>query len=176
MSGPVVGAAGAPGVSGPEVRPTETGIVAPAAQGAATILLVEDGAADAHLVCIALAGLPGVGWLHVARTGEEALRFLSGGGAPRRTPPPDLVLLDLNLPGIDGWVVLARIRADRRLLDLPVIVLTSSANPIEAHRAYEAGANGYVTKPLDLEAYLSTLRSLVQYWLAILRRPDATGG
>lgn len=138
---------------------------------AATILLVEDSAADAHLVRVALVDLPGLGGLHVARTGEEGLRFLQREGEHRDARIPDLVLLDLNLPGLDGRGVLARIRGDRDLHNIPVVVLTSSADPGDVRGAYEAGANCFVTKPLDLDEYLSTMRAVVQFWMAIGTRP-----
>ena len=137
----------------------------------ATVLLVEDSAADAELARLALAGVPALGSLQLARTGEEALRFLRRVGEHRDAPRPDLVLLDLNLPGVDGREVLVAIRADPALRALPVVVLTSSADPADVEAGYRAGANSYVTKPFGLDEYLSTLHALAQYWLTIATLP-----
>lgn len=126
------------------------------------ILLVEDDAADAELALRALASLA----LAVRRVadGETALADLRS-ASPRARPR--VVLLDLKLPGIDGFQVLAAIRAEPAICMLPVVVLTSSREDRDVERSYALGANGYVVKPVDSVRFGNTLREIGAYWTAL---------
>lgn len=135
------------------------------------ILLVEDNAADADLTREALADSDRLASLHVARDGADAIAFLRRQGQHADAPSPDLILLDLNLPGLDGRAVLTAIRGDPALREIPVVMLTSSSAPQDVSDAYRLGANCYVTKPLDLARYLSTIRAIEQYWSEVATLP-----
>lgn len=135
------------------------------------ILLVEDNEADADLTREAFVGGMFHSELHVVRDGRSALAFLRQEGAYAGAPPADLVLLDLNLPGMDGRMVLDAVKSDPRLRHVPVIVLSSSAAPADIHAAYGAGANCYVTKPVGLREFLSTVRAVERFWIGIATLP-----
>lgn len=110
------------------------------------ILLVDDSDADVYLFEEAFRALQGVHEVEIARNGEEALQYLQA-AAPNGLPA--LILLDLNLPKVDGFEVLRAIRSDAKLRAIPVIVLSSSSDRHQVRRAYEMGANAYIVKPLD---------------------------
>ncbi len=135
------------------------------------ILLVEDNPADVRLVREALAegGVPAR--LHWMPSGETALGFLRREGDRAASPRPDLVLLDLNGPGLHGLEVLAAIKRDPDLLSIPVVVLTSSAARADVLAAYAAHANSYVVKPDDYEQFLALVASLCSYWLTAVMPP-----
>jgi len=141
------------------------------------ILLVEDNPDDALLVSKAaqatLAGIP----VSIVTNGAEAIRYLQGDGpyAERALHPfPDIILLDLNLPLMNGFEVLHWIRSQAGLKRLPVIVLSGSLLPEDTQRAYEAGANSYLVKPVDLSGMLQTIKNMGDFWLRGTRLPDAT--
>jgi two-component system response regulator len=138
------------------------------------ILLVEDNPDDADLTVRALKKNNLANELVIARDGVEALELLHGEGANRRLQP-QLVLLDLNLPGIDGIEVLRRIRADERTRLLPVIVLTSSAEERDVIQGYRLGANSYVRKPVDFLQFTEAVRTLGLYWLVLNISPMPPG-
>jgi two-component system response regulator len=134
------------------------------------ILLVEDSDDDIELTLRAFEKTRLANELVVARDGEEALDFLfaSGPHAGRAaTRMPELVLLDLKLPGMDGHGVLSRVRADERTRRLPVVVMTSSAEPDDIERSYELGANSFVRKPVDFAEFTEAARQLASYWLGL---------
>ena len=132
------------------------------------ILLVEDLDADAVLLREALVDV-GLGRdLKVAESGEEALAELQSG-----RPLPSLVLLDLNLPGVSGRDVLDRIRADPRLGELPVVVLSTSNAPADIAFAYGHRANAYVRKPNGFEALASVARAIQDFWVRTATLPSA---
>lgn len=137
------------------------------------ILLVEDNPADARLVREALAERGVSAALHWVASGEDALSFLRPAdgqdGAARRA---DLVLLDLNLPGLNGHELLAEIKGDPALLRIPVVVLTSSANPSDVLAAYGAHANAYLIKPEDYDEFLSLVGSIRNHWLTSVLLPS----
>jgi CheY-like chemotaxis protein len=115
---------------------------------------------------------------HVA-DGGAVLDYLSGRGGyeDRATHPvPDLLLLDLNLPGIDGLTVLERIKKVPRLRLIPVLVLTSSTDVRDVRRAYEGHANGYLVKPRDYEKFRELMKDVWRFWLRCNRRPQESGG
>lgn len=135
------------------------------------ILLVEDSADDVELTTLAMrqAGLDFP--LVVARDGAQALEHLNG--TDPEAALPAMVLLDLNLPVITGLEVIRKIRAEPRTRCIPVIVLTSSMHPLDIRRSYEAGANAYLRKPLELAAFSKVLKCLAEFWLEFNLRPDA---
>lgn len=136
------------------------------------ILLVEDSPADVDLTREALADAKVHNNLHVVGDGVEALAFLRHEGRYADAPHPDLILLDLNLPKKDGREVLAEIKADPLLRRMPVVVLTTSAAEQDILQSYDLHANCYVTKPVDLDAFIHVVRSIEDFWLAIVRLPS----
>lgn len=135
------------------------------------ILLVEDNPADMRLVREALAESTVEATLHWVADGGAALDFLHRRGAHAQAPVPDLVLLDLNLPGIGGKEVLAEIKRDPLLGSVPVVVLTSSAARQDVLDAYRAHGNAYMVKPTDFEDYLSLVSRIESYWLDAVLLP-----
>lgn len=131
------------------------------------ILLVEDNAADVRLTQEALQEGKVRNNLTVARDGVEALEILQRPGASR----PDLILLDLNLPRKDGREVLATLKADPALKHIPVVVLTTSSAEVDILKSYQLHANCYITKPVDLEQFVSVVRSIDEFWLTVVKLP-----
>lgn len=129
-----------------------------------TILLVEDNADDEQLTLRAMrqSDIPNI--IRVARDGAEALDKLFGAAETRL---PDLVLLDLKLPKVNGLEVLQKIRADERTKTLPVVVLTSSDEERDIVDSYELGANSYIRKPVDFDQFIDAVRQLGLYWLSM---------
>ncbi len=136
------------------------------------ILLVEDSPSDADLTEEALSDGKVLNHLHWVEDGVEALAFLRRQGKYADAPRPDLILLDLNLPKKDGRDVLAQIKADPRLKLIPVIVLTTSAAERDILKTYELNANCYVTKPIDLEQFISVVKLIETFWLAVVKLPS----
>jgi CheY-like chemotaxis protein len=130
------------------------------------ILLVEDSPSDAALIERALREAAIPHRLTIATDGCRALDFLRG-----PDPEPDLVLLDLNLPGFDGWQVLDAIKSDAELCRLPVVVLTTSRRDEDIARTYQVGANTYFQKPEDFAAYGELVSLLHRYWHQTALRP-----
>jgi two-component system, response regulator len=141
--------------------------------GARVILLVEDNPDDEELTLRALAKSNIVNPVIVARDGVEALDYLHGRGAYAGRDvldQPQVVLLDLKLPRIDGLEVLRQLRADARTRRLPVVILTSSAEDQDLTAGYELGANSYVRKPVDYTTFVDAVAQLGRYWL-VLNQP-----
>jgi CheY-like chemotaxis protein len=136
------------------------------------ILLVEDNPGDVRLTVEALREGKVHNHLSVARDGVEALAFLRREGEFADAPRPDVILLDLNLPKKDGREVLAEIKADERLRRIPVVVLTTSKAEEDILRSYALHANCYVTKPVDLEQFITVVRSIEDFWFSIVRLPN----
>ena len=137
------------------------------------VLLVEDNPDDAELTVRAFAKNR-LATVEVVTDGEAALDFLFRTGAYSTRPAgpaPDVVLLDLNIPKIDGLGVLKRLRADEHTRHVPVVVLTSSNEESDIIRSYDLGANSFVRKPVDFEAFLDAARQLGLYWL-VLNQPS----
>ena len=146
---------------------------------AKTILLVEDNPDDQRLTQRALNKNNIANTVVVAEDGAQALAYLFGTGeyADRDTSIlPAVVLLDLNLPKIDGLTVLERIRADPRTRQLPVVILTSSIEEQDVSRSYQSGVNSYVRKPIDFVEFVAAARQLGIYWLALNHPPPPGGG
>ena len=138
---------------------------------AAKVLLAEDNDNDVELTRIGfdMAGLP-VQLYHVA-DGEECLAFLRREGLHADAPLPDLVLLDLNMPRMDGRQVLQALKNDARLRRLPIVVLTSSEADADVLAAYDLGCNAYVVKPLAFEQFARVVRTLAEHWFATVALP-----
>lgn len=143
------------------------------------ILLVEDNADDELLTLRALKKNNIANEVVVARDGVEALDFLFGEGTYAGRDPydtPELILLDLKLPRIDGLEVLRRIRSDERTKLLPVVILTSSKEDQDIINGYSLGANSYTRKPVDFNQFMEAVRQLGLYWLVLNERaPKPTG-
>ena len=135
------------------------------------VLLIEDNADDATLTTRALEQAKVRNRVRLAVTGLEALAMLRREGPYANTPRPDLILLDLNLPGKDGRAVLAEIKVDDELRDIPVVVVTGSSTPADVVQSYRLHANAYVTKPIDAQAFLEAVNSIERFWLQIVRLP-----
>ena len=134
------------------------------------ILLVEDNSRDEALTRRALKKSNIVNEVVVARDGVEALDYLFGTGTHTgrdMTVKPQLILLDLKLPKLDGLQVLQRVRADERTKRLPVVVFTSSSEEEDMIKSYDLGANSYVRKPVDFEQFLEATKQLGLYWLVL---------
>ena len=147
----------------------------PSPQESAVILLVEDNEDDALFVKRAFARNKIVNPLMVIKNGQEALLYLEGAGRygdRERFPLPRLVLLDLKLPGIDGFEVLAWIRQRPEFRTLRVIVLTSSNAIRDVNRAYQLGANSFLVKPTDFEDLVTLTQALRGYWIFLDKAPD----
>jgi two-component system response regulator len=142
------------------------------------ILLVEDNPDDEALTIRALKKNNISNDLSVVRDGAEALEFLfcTGAYADRdRNEKPQLILLDINLPKLDGLEVLRRIRADENTRLLPVVILTSSKEEQDLIKGYSLGANSYVRKPVDFDRFVEAVRQLGLYWLILNEAPPTRG-
>ena len=135
------------------------------------IRLVEDSPADVRLTREALKEAKVLNMLHVVQDGVAAMDFLHKKGPYAGKPTPDLILLDLNLPKKDGREVLAEIKQDENLKRIPVVVLTTSRAEEDVVRSYNLHANAYVTKPVNLKQFLEVVRSIEQFWLAVVTLP-----
>ena len=135
------------------------------------ILLVEDNPGDVDLTREALERAKVANRLHVLDDGAEAIEFVFRRGRYADAPRPDIILLDLNLPKKDGRQVLAEIKADRELAEIPVVVLTTSQADEDILRAYQLHANCYITKPVDFGQFLRVVESIEEFWLTIVKLP-----
>lgn len=136
------------------------------------LMLVEDNPGDVDLTLEALRELKLHNRISVAHDGVEALARLTRHPPHADHPRPDLILLDLNLPRMDGRELLAAIRGDPALSSIPVIVLSSSAAERDIAGIYALHANCYVTKPVELEDFLAVIRSIQHFWLTVARLPS----
>jgi CheY-like chemotaxis protein len=136
------------------------------------ILLVEDNAGDVRLTQEVLKDSKVRNNLTVASNGEEALHCLRKQGKFKDCLRPDLILLDLNLPVKDGREVLAQIKEDPDLKRIPVVILTTSKAEEDILKTYNLHANCYVTKPVDLDQFVKVVKSLEDFWLAIVKLPN----
>lgn len=142
------------------------------------ILLVEDNRMDVELTLDAFREVRLMNPVHVAPNGQDALDYLFGRGkyADRETYPlPRLILLDLKLPGIDGFEVLRQIKAAPILKRLPIIILTSSKEEGDRILSYDNGANSYLVKPVSFEGFLDVVRHIKGYWLSLNVEPPLDG-
>lgn len=136
------------------------------------ILLVEDNPGDVRLTLEALREAKIYNRVHIVDDGEKAIAFLRRQGDYVNAPNPDLILLDLNLPKKDGREVLAEIKADENIKRIPVVILTTSKAERDILRSYDLQANCYVAKPVDLDQFITVIKSIGDFWLAIVRLPS----
>jgi CheY-like chemotaxis protein len=135
------------------------------------VLLVEDDPGDVLLTREAFEHQKVRNRLHVVNNGEDAINFVRQQGAFTDAPVPDLVLLDLNLPGMHGREVLAAIKEDPALRMIPVVVLTTSEAEEDVLRSYLLHANAYVTKPVDFERFMAVVRAIDDFFVSVVRLP-----
>ena len=135
------------------------------------ILLVEDSPGDIRLTQENFRDSKIRNNLWVVNDGEEAMAFLRRHGEYAGAVRPDLIVLDLNLPKMDGREVLAQIKADEELMRIPVVILTISKAEEDILRTYDLHANCYISKPLDLEQFAKVVASIEDFWLTIVRLP-----
>ncbi|PYE53623.1 response regulator [Deinococcus yavapaiensis] len=133
------------------------------------ILLVDDSEADVMLTQLAFEEARVENRVHVARDGVEALEFLYKQGSFVNAPTPDVVLLDLNMPRMNGLEVLAELKSHERLRNIPVVVLTTSQAEADIWRSYNLHANAYIPKPVSLPEFLEVVRTFEDFWLAVAR-------
>lgn len=135
------------------------------------VLLVEDDPGDVLMTREAFADYKLRNQLHVVDDGVQALEFLRQEGRFADAPRPDIVLLDLNLPRMDGREVLAAIKSDPQLASIPVVVLTTSEAEEDVVRSYSLHANAYVTKPVDFERFIDVVRQIDDFFVTVVRLP-----
>jgi CheY-like chemotaxis protein len=137
------------------------------------ILLVEDNPDDAFMTMEGLREGKVRNNVHLVEDGVEALRCLRRQGPGPAMPQPDLILLDLSLPRLGGLEVLAEIKQDAELRQIPVVIMTGSKREEDVLRAYNNHANCYVTKPLDVDQFLGVVRKIEDFWLTVVKLPRA---
>ena len=135
------------------------------------ILFVEDNEGDIVLTLEALKEAKINNYITVVRDGEEALTFLKKEGTYKNAETPDLVLLDINLPKIDGKEVLAKIKSDKELMVIPVVILTTSDSEKDILESYHNHANCYITKPVDFKKFMEVIHTVKDFWISIVQLP-----
>lgn len=135
------------------------------------ILLVEDSPGDVRLTAEVLKQAKVHNQLRVCRDGQEALTYLQQSVAPGGAGRPDLILLDLNLPRMDGRELLCHIKNDADLRQIPVVILTTSKAEEDILRAYDLHANCYITKPVDLDGFVKVVEAIEDFWFTIVKLP-----
>lgn len=137
------------------------------------VLLVEDSIGDARLTIEALKDGKIKNEMHHVKNGVEAIEYLNHEGKFNvdNAPVPDVILLDLNMPLMDGRETLQKIKDDSRFSSIPVIVLTTSKNEIDIARSYNLKANCYITKPVDFEQFTNVVRDIEHFWFTIVSLP-----
>jgi chemotaxis family two-component system response regulator Rcp1 len=140
-----------------------------------SVLLVEDNPGDVRLMVEALKEGKVINNVVVASDGMQALAILHREEPFRKVGRPDLILLDLNLPKVSGREVLAEIKEDESLRQIPVVVLTTSDAEEDISRSYNLHANCYIKKPVDLDQFFSLIKSLNEFWFSVVRLPRQEG-
>ncbi|MDD1606602.1 MAG: response regulator [Methylococcaceae bacterium] len=135
------------------------------------ILLLEDEVADAYLVKIALKENKILARLHHVVDGYEGLGFLQQRDNYSNVPRPDLILLDLNMPRMNGYEFLAAIKSDERFKGIPVLVLSTSDVESDVISSYQLGAASYITKPVSIEQFIAVINKISEYWMTVVRLP-----
>lgn len=136
------------------------------------LLMVEDNPDDVELTRESFKEVKMAINLNVAEDGVEALAYLRREGKYAQTTRPDLILLDLNLPKMDGREVLAEIKGDEDLKRIPVVVLTTSEDEKDILKAYDLHANCFITKPVNLDRFIEVVRTIKEFWLTIVKLPE----
>ncbi|MGF6261591.1 MULTISPECIES: response regulator [Paraburkholderia] len=135
------------------------------------ILMVEDSPTDVMMTREALEYYKVLNPLHIAEDGVEAIEFLKREGKHANAPRPGLIILDLNLPRKSGQEVLQELKTDRELMNIPVVVLTTSKAEEDVAKSYGLHANCYITKPVDFEKFVHVVRSINEFWLGVVTLP-----
>jgi chemotaxis family two-component system response regulator Rcp1 len=136
------------------------------------ILLVEDNEGDIRLTIEAFKEAKIRNHIRVVRDGEEALAYLKKEASYADVETPDIILLDINLPKVDGKEVLNVMKTDPLLKSIPVIMLTTSSAESDVQESYANHANSYVIKPVDLDKFMEVIRSIEEYWISIVKLPS----
>ena len=136
------------------------------------ILLVEDNEGDIVLTKETFLDARIKNRISIVRDGEEAINFLNNNAATEIDLLPDLILLDINLPKIDGKEVLQYIKNNALLKKIPVVILTTSSSEIDMKAAYDYDANSFISKPVDFEKLLNVFRMIDNFWIAIVKQPE----
>jgi two-component system response regulator len=139
----------------------------------AEVLLVEDNENDVELTRMAFENSRLLVNMHRAKDGEECMAFLRNEGKYADAPTPDIILLDLNMPRMDGREVLTEISNDASLRHLPVVILTTSAEESEILKMYQLRCSSYIIKPVNLDQFMRVIQSLTDYWLTVVVLPPA---
>jgi len=142
---------------------------------AAEILLIEDNPGDRELIHEALQTGRVLNHISVATDGEEAMAFLNQATGYESAPRPDLILLDLNLPKKNGFEVLEEVKENPALSRVPVVILTSSQAERDILKSYDLRANCFISKPVDVDDFLTVVRSAGEFWLSIVKLPADAG-
>lgn len=137
------------------------------------VLMVEDSPSDANLTIRGFARSKIINNLHWVEEGEAAMDYLRQEGEYVGAARPDIILLDLNLPGMDGREVLEEIKSDPKLRRIPVVILTTSADERDVIRSYDLSANCYMTKPVGASQFLELVQLIHQFWLVAVKLPHA---
>jgi CheY-like chemotaxis protein len=135
------------------------------------ILLVEDNEGDVVLTLEAFESIRLANNVHVVNDGEEAIQYLNKEGRFSGVDEPDMILLDINLPKIDGKEVLHYIKTHDRFKVIPVVILTSSASERDINETYSKHANCYITKPVDFSKFITVIKSIETFWINIVQLP-----
>ncbi|MBP9691966.1 MAG: response regulator [Alphaproteobacteria bacterium] len=139
------------------------------------ILLAEDNPADVRLTQEAFKDGKISNNLYVVKDGIEAMAFLRKEDKYEKMPYPDLFLLDLNMPRMDGREVLKEVKSDPKLKQIPIIILTTSEAESDVIKSYELHANCYITKPVDFEKFITVVKQIEEFWFSIVRLPPQEG-
>jgi CheY-like chemotaxis protein len=142
----------------------------------ATLLIIEDSDEDFEALFRMIKNAPIQCQVYRCQDGDEALDFLFHQGQytdPTTAPVPSLILLDLNLPGLDGQDVLSQIKQDETLKHIPVIVLSTSNNPRDIRACYQAGVNSYLIKPINMVKFKRNMEVFMEYWFDTIALPDS---
>ena len=138
------------------------------------ILLIEDNPADVRLTQEGLKEAKIATHLHVMMDGKEALDFLFRRGPHAGAVRPDVILLDLNLPGVDGRTILSQVKNEPNLKVIPVVILTSSEAESDNIKSYESYANPFISKPIDFEGFLRVVHSIEDFWFTVVKLPEGS--
>jgi len=135
------------------------------------ILLIEDSPSDANLTMQSLQQAKITNTVHWVEEGEAAMDFLYQRGGYADAPRPDLIMLDLNLPGMDGREIFTEVKADPDLKRIPIVVLTTSSDEADVLRSYDLHANCYVSKPFDVQQFIQVIQLISDFWLTAVKLP-----
>lgn len=136
------------------------------------ILLVEDNEGDIVLVTDAFEDAKIFNTISVVRDGQQALDFLYKSNGFESVDDPDLIVLDVNLPKLNGHEVLKKIKSDKKLCHIPVIMLTTSSSPSDINNSYKNHVNCYITKPVDVDDFIKVVLSIESFWISIVQLPE----